>query len=255
MIHVATVSGGLTSAYCAELVLRDHPGARLIFTDTKWEDPDLYRFLKDLEKRWGKDIEFVSDGRNPEQLFDSEGILGNDRMPVCSRKLKAGAMQSWLRSNLPAVVYFGIDLSESHRAEKIRDHYERVFGDSVRCDFPLMRAGLFLDKEKIKLEIRDVWGIEIPRLYKMGFDHNNCGGGCVRGKKGHWKRLLEMLPEVFAERERMEKQFRKNIPEMKYTILEGQSLEQFRLGQELQPSLFTIEEDGTSCICFEVEAE
>lgn len=252
MNHIATVSGGLTSAYCADMVLREHPDARLVFTDTKWEDPDLYRFLRDLESRWGKSIEVVSDGRNPEELFRDEGILGNDRMPVCSRKLKAGTMQTWLKNNLPAVVYFGIDLSEAHRAEKIREHYGRGFGGSVVCEFPLMRAGLFLDKDKIQSEIKNVWGIEIPRLYRMGFDHNNCGGGCVRGKKGHWKRLLEMLPDVYAERERMEREFRKNVPQMKYTILDGQSLAQFREKQAAQPQLFLADESGTVCMCFEV---
>ncbi len=31
------------------------------------------------------------------------------------------------------------------------------------------------------------FGIEPPRLYKMGFKHNNCGGACVKAGISQWK--------------------------------------------------------------------
>ena len=51
-------------------------------------------------------------------------------------------------------------------------------------------------------------GIVPPRLYRMGFDHNNCGGGCVKAGQGHFVRLLDRLPDVFATWEAKEQEMR-----------------------------------------------
>jgi hypothetical protein len=44
-------------------------------------------------------------------------------------------------------------------------------------------------------------GIEPPRMYALGFEHNNCGGRCVRGGQGQWAHLLKTFPERFAAAE------------------------------------------------------
>ena len=43
------------------------------------------------------------------------------------------------------------------------------------------------------------WGIKPPRLYEMGFPHNNCGGRCVRQGIKEWIRLKRTMPERFEE--------------------------------------------------------
>ena len=55
---IITISGGLTSAYVAKLVLDSDKNAELVFTDTGWEDADLFRFLHDLEILFKKKITF-----------------------------------------------------------------------------------------------------------------------------------------------------------------------------------------------------
>lgn len=54
-------------------------------------------------------------------------------------------------------------------------------------------------------------GILRPRLYDMGFAHNNCGGFCVKAGQGSFALLLEHLPERYAENERKEQEFREFI--------------------------------------------
>ena len=51
-------------------------------------------------------------------------------------------------------------------------------------------------------------GVAEPRLYALGFAHNNCGGGCVKAGVGHFAHLYRALPEVFAEWERNEETLR-----------------------------------------------
>lgn len=57
----------------------------------------------------------------------------------------------------------------------------------------------FVTKEEMLSEL-DQRGIEIPRLYKLGFSHNNCGGMCIRVGQAHFINLLKTMPERFEER-------------------------------------------------------
>jgi hypothetical protein len=50
--------------------------------------------------------------------------------------------------------------------------------------------------------------LEPPRLYALGFPHNNCGGGCVRAGQGQFKMLYEQNPERFAVWEAEENELR-----------------------------------------------
>jgi hypothetical protein len=52
-------------------------------------------------------------------------------------------------------------------------------------------------------------GIAPPRLYAMGFPHNNCGGFCIKAGQAHFKLLLEKLPERYAFHEQQEQELRK----------------------------------------------
>lgn len=48
MKHVVSVSSGLGSAYLWSLVLGEHPDAVAVFADVNGEDPDNYRFLREV---------------------------------------------------------------------------------------------------------------------------------------------------------------------------------------------------------------
>lgn len=41
------------------------------------------------------------------------------------------------------------------------------------------------------------YGIRLPRLYDMGFPHNNCGGFCVRAGQTQFATLLKHFPERY----------------------------------------------------------
>jgi len=247
MINIVTVSGGIQSAIVADIVIKEIPEVRLIFTDTKWEDPDLYRFLSDLEKYWGKEIIRLSDGRNPEELMYDQGILANDRVPICSRILKGEVLQKYIKEQREddeeneITIYFGIDWSESHRCNKINRIYDKL---KIKTRYPLIERKSFFDKPA-QIEIIKSWGIEIPRLYREGFQHNNCNGGCVRQGAKSWRRLLQVRPDVFGERERVEREFKDG----KYTFLKNISLSELHDIDESQCRLF---DDDEPCMCFEV---
>lgn len=246
MKHIITVSGGLTSAYVAKITLEKQPDAELVFTDTGWEHEDLFRFLTDLERLFDKKITYLRHDKyyNPEALFYGKKILGSNRVPICSRVLKVEVLQNYIKEkyNNECILYFGIDYSEKHRAERIKFQYDKI---GVETRFPLVESRDFFIRDRIEKWLAEN-SIEIPYLYKAGYLHNNCSGGCVRAGKKSWLHLLKNSPEIYRERERVESEFKGG----KYTFMKDISLRELRENQEKYCNLF--EPDDMPCQCFEV---
>ncbi len=79
MKHIVSLSGGSASAVAADRVIERYGSddVTLWFADTLWEDEGLYRFLQDLEARWGKEIVRYTDGRNPLEVCEDKVIIPN----------------------------------------------------------------------------------------------------------------------------------------------------------------------------------
>ena len=197
MHHIVSLSGGSASAVAADRVINRYglENTILWFADTLWEDEDLYRFLEDLEMRWEKKIIRNTDGRNPLQVAEDRKLIPSSYAAPCSYYLKQLPFRKFLQKHAkPITVHLGLDFTEEHRHAKPKEIYEQMEGVSV--DFPLMWEPLpYMGYTKTIEE----WGIEIPRLYKMGFPHNNCGGRCVRQGASEWIRLSKYFPERFNE--------------------------------------------------------
>jgi len=227
MSIIATISGGKASAWCAYWALKNYPKKDVVlyFNDTGWEHPDLFRFLKDLEKYFNHSITFDSDGRSPEQLFWHEHALANNRMPFCSRILKAERLQKFYKDG--DTLIFGIGANELHRANRIISVYQTVAAKTKRWPriiFPLIQEDIASKQINVFLASAN---IEEPLLYRLGFLHNNCSGGCVRAGKKHWKLLYEKLPWVYADRERVEEEMREHF-DKDISFFKDETLKDFR---------------------------
>lgn len=205
---IVTVSGGKASAWCANWALEHYSKKDVIlyFNDTKWEHKDLYRFLYDLEKHLKHSITIDSDGRNPKQLFFDNRALANNLMPFCSRILKAERLQKFYKDG--DILIFGIGKDEIERAQRLVGMYQKIATKTrkyPRLKFPLITEKV--TKYQVNKFLIDA-GITEPLLYRLGFQHNNCSGGCVRAGKLHWRLLYEKLPEIYADREQTENEIR-----------------------------------------------
>lgn len=71
MKHVVMYSGGIGSWAAAKRVIekRGTDNVILLFTDTMIEDEDLYRFLHETSNQFGCELVWLSDGRDPWQVF------------------------------------------------------------------------------------------------------------------------------------------------------------------------------------------
>lgn len=208
MKHVVLFSGGIGSWATARRV-RMAQGDELIllFTDTMIEDDDLYRFLNDAATDCGGTLIRLADGRTPWELFFDEKFIGNTRVDICSRVLKRDLARKWIEANCDpgdTTVYIGVDWSEIHRFERAAPRWLPYTLAAPLCDAP------YLSKDDM-LAMAETAGLLPPRLYAMGFPHNNCGGFCVKQGQAGFLHLLKMMPERYAEHEVQEARFREEI--------------------------------------------
>jgi hypothetical protein len=198
MHHIVSLSGGVSSALAADRVINRYgrDAVTLWFADTAWEDEDLHRFMADCLARWGGELVTYRDGRTPLEVAEDNQIIPNNRIAPCTRELKIEPFVRYLSTVAkPVTVHLGLDWTEMHRMDAPKRNYESI--DGVSVDYPLMWQPYEFRNyfDVVRLD----WGIAIPRLYGMGFPHNNCGGRCVKQGIREWKRLRQTMPERFAE--------------------------------------------------------
>lgn len=254
--RVVMFSGGLGSWLTARRVRDEHgvDGLTLLFADTLIEDEDTYRFLDDAAADIGVPLTRVADGRDIWQVFKDDRFLGNTRLANCSKFLKQKPCREWLDANCDAdaMVYVGIDWSERHRLPAIMKGWAPYKVEAPMADPPL------LDKSAMQLECLKA-GIALPRLYRAGFAHNNCGGGCVRAGQAQFELLLRENPARYAEWERNEQGVREHL-DADVAILRDRTggtlrpltLRRFRERLHTQPDLFDPLDFG-GCGCFTAE--
>ncbi len=261
MQHLVSLSGGTASAVAAHRVIERYgkENTSLWFADTSWEDEDLYRFLDDLEKFFDIPIQRHVDGRTPLEVATQRKIIPNNQFAPCSLELKVYPFRKLVASlPKPITVHLGLDWTEMHRAERPKKEYELIEG--VTVDLPLMWSPIANPPHR---QVTESWGIHTPRLYNMGFPHNNCGGRCVKQGIKEWVRLAQMFPKRFAEvRDWEVEQRSQGGARATHTIAKDQSgyettsLSLVELEERYdtkQMPLFTLEWDGDSdsisCFC------
>lgn len=195
--HIVQCSGGKGSYGAAKRVANRYGIERLtlLFADTQIEDQDLYAFLEDVAEDIGVPVTYIADGRNPFEVFKDVRYLGNTRSDPCSRILKRDLLRHYMEEHFDpnnTVLYLGIDWTEEHRFTSAQKRYHSM---GWRVEAPLLWDPVIHPHQILKA--MEHKGITVPRLYKMGFPHNNCGGGCVKAGQAEFVRLLENFPERF----------------------------------------------------------
>jgi Phosphoadenosine phosphosulfate reductase family len=251
------LSGGAASYIAAKLAIEEfgHKNLSLVFADTKIEDEDLYRFLDDIERKLKHPIIRIAEGRDPWQVFNDERFLGNSRIDPCSKILKRKLLECWRIENCTTdcILIIGYDANEDHRLQRL---IPRMAPARVRA--PLIEHNIW--KEQV-LELVTADGLELPRLYRWGFPHNNCGGFCIKAGQASFALLLEHLPERYAAHEAKEEAFRKLIDkdvsimtDRRGGVRKPLTMRAFREQHEQEPKL-TDRFDLGGCACMEADEE
>lgn len=242
-------SGGISSAVTALAAFERGVEFKCIFADTLIEDEDLYRFTNDVERAIGQQIVRLADGRNPWEVFRDERYHGNQRIAPCSKILKTQVIRRYLANNSDPAdpLVLGMDISESERVERAAKRWSPRPVISLLAEWSIYRP----DYEKILQR----HNIKPPRLYGLGFSHNNCGGFCVRAGTKQTLNLLNTFPDRFAYHEDQQERLLAELPTALPHLKEFQdkqpvylTLRQLRERAERQ--LVFEFDGGEGCGCF-----
>lgn len=216
MKYIVNFSGGLCSFWASHRTIQKHGKQNVInlFADVLIESATLYSFNEHSAELLGIPIIRVSREMKPWQLFRKEKMIGNNRFPICSTKLKREPLNEWMEGNFEmrhgqtnaffedATCVLGFDWTESHRVKEMRDAHPdwRIEAPMSECgaSYPEKDWGPIWDKCRMEKEAMKL-GLVIDPTYKQGFPHNNCGKRCVRAGKAHWAHLYEVDRPAFME--------------------------------------------------------
>ncbi|MCK5606035.1 phosphoadenosine phosphosulfate reductase family protein [Candidatus Pacearchaeota archaeon] len=216
---VCWFSGGITSAVACKLAmdLFGKENCIVLFIDTRNEDDDTYRFMKDCEEWYGKSIQSISSDKHKsiQHVWRRYKGMNFAHGAICSSELKREVRIKWQKENEYSFQVFGFDIDETKRAKSFTMNYS-----NTNPLYPLLLMGY---SKKMCIDIvRDV-GIEIPTAYKLGLNNNNClQTGCVQGGIGYWQLIQRILPDRF-ERMAAEEHYLTELKGSPVTMLKNQS--------------------------------
>lgn len=185
-------SCGATSAIATKLVVQATQPMPVViaYTQVMEEHQDNFRFLKDCEEWFGQDIMILRNDKYSASIYEvfaREQYLTGPYGAPCTKHLKRNVRE---RFQLPGDTHvLGFSVEEQDRAEAFEER-----NPTLTCRFPLIEAQL---TKSDCLALLQRANIELPAMYKLGYDHNNCVG-CVKGKMGYWNKIRVDFPDVFA---------------------------------------------------------
>lgn len=193
MRHLVWFSCGAASAVGAKLVVEKYPNCEVLvlYCDTlKYEHKDNPRFMRDVERLIGKEIILLSSKRYTDiyDVFDRTGWLVGHGGARCTIELKRNVGKEYRMEG--DIHHFGLTADEINRIAL------------VKMEWILRDQGL---RKNDCYRIIQQAGIELPMMYKLGYNNNNCIG-CIKGGAGYWNKIRVDWPDVF---EKMTKQERK----------------------------------------------
>ena len=204
---VAWFSCGAASAVAAKLASIKYPNLRIVNNPVAEEHEDNQRFLLDVEKWIGINIETAKNLSFPDNSAESvwrkrRYMAGNKGAP-CTSELKKESRRTWEDLNQwDGWHVFGYTIEEKHR------HQRRV-ADGMKILSILIDVGM--TKQNCFDTIKAA-GIELPKVYSIssrfgsGYPNANCIG-CVKASSAtYWNHVRETFPEVFEARAKLSRE-------------------------------------------------
>lgn len=234
---VCQFSCGAASAVATKLVLAKYAATHqveIINAFIAEEDEDNRRFLADVERWVGRTFTVLRDtkyGASIDEVWRRERFMKGQHGAPCSKHLKRRLLDSW---RLPSdIMVLGFCADEPWRADDFRQRRSDIELLTPLIEYGLTKADCLAMVQRA--------GIELPLMYRQGFENANCPG-CPKGGKGYWNRIRVIRPEVFKAR--MERQ--EDIGPGAYFLKGDKPGERLAL-KDLDPSAGRHDEPAPEC--------
>jgi hypothetical protein len=205
-VIVVWFSCGAASAVAAKKTIEkygDLAHIRIVNNPIKEEDEDNYRFLKDVEKwlradgKWNGHIEYAINSNFPncsiKEVWDKRQYMSGVSGAPCTQQLKKKAREQWEMENHYDYIVLGFTADKRER--KRFNNFKKFEKGNL---LPIL-----VEDDITKQDCYDIIkeaGVELPRMYRLGYDNANCPG-CVKAQSpNYWNHVRKMHPEVFKDR-------------------------------------------------------
>lgn len=199
---IAWFSCGATSAVACKIALKMYDDVEVYYIDTGSAHEDNLRFKAECEKWYGKEIHCVKNPKylNALDVIRKERFINSPFGAVCTTKLKKDVrrmIEDEVKEWDGQVWGFDYCQREINRAIRFKQQYPYT-----KPLFPLIERMI---SKQDALAMLQRAGIEIPMMYRLGYDNNNCIG-CVKGGMGYWNKIRKDFPCVFRRMANIERE-------------------------------------------------
>lgn len=190
---IAWFSCGATSAVACKIALSLYQDVRIVYIETHSGHPDNERFIQDCEKWYGKHIERICS----EKYYDVADVLIRKKYingphgAACTSLLKKKVRYEFedkIKEWDGQVWGFDYCEREVNRAIRFRQQNPKT-----KPLFPLIER-MITKQDALGMLIKA--GIQLPVMYRLGYNNNNCIG-CVKGGFGYWNKIRRDFPNHF----------------------------------------------------------
>ena len=190
---VCQFSCGAASAVATKIILAQDRESEIVIVNAfvQEEDTDNRRFLADCESWFGRQITVLRDekfGASTHEVWRRKRYMKGPRGAPCSLELKRKLLNAIAQPTDINVIGFTVE--EEDRFFDLQDHLP---GGNWRA--PLIEKCL---TKADCLAMLDLAHIQIPRMYRLGFENANCIG-CPKGGQNYWMKIRECFPEQFIQ--------------------------------------------------------
>jgi len=195
---VCWFSCGAASAYATWLAKEKYKQVEVVYCKVIEEHPDNMRFLRDFESLIGQPVTIIGDeavGYSALQVMRQRKFIKNEQGAPCTMLLKKRQRQLYQKPN--DIQVFGYTCEEQNRIDRFIDS-----NNDVNTFFPLSEKNI---TKQDCLEWLSKQQIEIPVMYKLGYQNNNCVG-CVKGGMGYWNAIRVDFPTAFDRMAKLERE-------------------------------------------------
>ena len=201
---VSWFSCGAASAVATKKAIEKYGSDNFIIAScvVENEHPDNERFLQNCERWFGVQILRLRSEKYKDcwEVWEKTRYLAGIHGARCTTEMKKLVRQKFQK--ITDLQIFGFTSEESHRAKRFEENNPEVNLITPLIDLGLTKKDCFIELQKAK--------IELPAMYKLGYNNNNCIG-CVKGGAGYWNKIRKDFPDVFDRMAKLERSLNAKI--------------------------------------------
>jgi 3'-phosphoadenosine 5'-phosphosulfate sulfotransferase (PAPS reductase)/FAD synthetase len=197
-VIVVWFSSGAASAVAAKKTIEKYKNIatiRIVNNPIKEEHSDNLRFLKDVEKWLGVEIEFAINDKYKEcsavDVWKKRKFMSGPSGAPCTTELKRNARSQWEQQNKFDWLVLGFTYEEKQRSDNF------ILGERSNLLPILIEEKI---TKKVCFDILREANVKIPEIYILGYPNANCIGCVKASSPTYWNHVRKIHPDIFNER-------------------------------------------------------